>query len=91
MILSEALNEKRLERDGQRVETLRAGKGAGLLDQRVSKRGLLEESLETLEHSSQRPGVEVTVDSTDERNLTFPYRDFSQYGCWALVQFDGNR
>ena len=68
MILSQALNEKRLERDGQRVETLGAGKGAGLLDQRVSKCRLLEESLETLENGSQRPGVEVTVDRTDERH-----------------------
>jgi hypothetical protein len=68
MILSQALNEERLERDGQRVETLGAGKGVGLLNQRVSKRGLIEESLETLEDGSQRPGLEVTVDRTDERN-----------------------
>ena len=68
MILSEALHEKRLERDGQRVETLGPGKGVGLLDQRFSKRGLIEESLETLEDGSQRPGFEVTVDRTDERN-----------------------
>ncbi len=68
MILSEALNEECLERDGQRVESLGAGKGAGLLDQRVSKCRLFEESLETLENSSQRPGFEVTVDRTDERN-----------------------
>ena len=68
MILREALNEKRLERDGQRVETLGAGKGAGLLDQRSTKRGLIKESLEALEEGSQRPGFEVTVDRTDKRN-----------------------
>jgi hypothetical protein len=68
MILSEALNEKRLERDGQRVETLGAGKGFGLLDQSGAKRGLIEKSLEALEDGSQRPGFEVTVDHTDERN-----------------------
>jgi hypothetical protein len=68
MILSQALNEECLEGDGQRVEPLGAGKGAGLLDQRVSKRGLIEESLETLENGSQRPGFEVTVDCTDERH-----------------------
>lgn len=48
-------------------EPLGAGKGAGLLDQRVSKCGLIEKSLETLENGSQRPGFEVTVDRTDER------------------------
>ena len=63
----QALNEEGLECDGQGVETLGAGKGAGLLDQRVSKRGLLEKSLETLENGAQRPGFEVTVDRTDER------------------------
>jgi hypothetical protein len=68
MILSETLNEKRLERDGQRVETLGPGKGSGLLDQSSTKHGLIEESLEALEDGSQRPGFEVTVDRTDERN-----------------------
>jgi hypothetical protein len=68
MILSEALNEKRLERDGQRVEALGPGKGSGLLDQSSTKQGLIEESLEALEDGSQRPGFEVTVDRTDERN-----------------------
>jgi hypothetical protein len=68
MILSEALNEERLERDGQRVETLGPGKGVGLLDQSSTKCGLIKESLEALEDGSQRPGLEVTVDRTDERN-----------------------
>ena len=68
MILSEALNEKGLERDGQRLETSGAGKGAGLLDQCVSKRGLIEESLEALENRAQRPGFEVIVDRTDKRH-----------------------
>ena len=68
MILSEALNEERLERDGQRVETLGPGKGSGLLDQSSTKRRLIEESIEALEDGSQRPGLEVTVDRTDERN-----------------------
>jgi hypothetical protein len=68
MILSETLHEKRLERDGQGVETWGAGKGSGLLDQRVSKRGFIKESLEALENGSQRPGFEVTVDRTGERN-----------------------
>ena len=68
MILSEALNEERLERDRQRVETLGPSKGSGLLDQRSTKRGLIEESIEALEDGSQRPGFEVAVDSTDERN-----------------------
>jgi hypothetical protein len=55
-------------RTGQRVETLGPGKGSGLLDQSSTKRGLIEESIEALEDGSQRPGFEVTVDRTDERN-----------------------
>jgi len=66
MILSEALKEESLERDGQRVETVGPGKGCGLLDQSSAKRGLSEESVEALEDGSQRPGFEVAVDSTDE-------------------------
>jgi hypothetical protein len=68
MILRETLNEERLERDRQRVETLGPGKGAGLLDQSSAKRRLIKESIEAPEDGSQRPGLEVTVDRANERN-----------------------
>ena len=73
MILSEALNEEGLERDGQRVETLGPGKGFGLLDQSSAKRGLIEESIEALEDGSQRPGFEVTMDEHRRKELTQPF------------------
>ena len=68
MILHETLREKSLERDGQRIEALRPGKGLRLPHQRSAKRGLLEEAIKTLEDGAQGPGFEVLMDNTDERN-----------------------
>jgi hypothetical protein len=68
MILCKTLGEEGFNGNGQRIEALGPGKGVGLLDHNAAKRGLIEESLEALEDGSQRPGLEVPVDGSDERN-----------------------
>jgi hypothetical protein len=41
MVLSEALGEKGLDGDGQRIKTLGPGKGFGILNQSAAKRRLI--------------------------------------------------